>query len=182
MAKYFDELKRSMEWLASKEDTIFIGQAVGAPGTAMFNTLKDIDEKKRIEFPVMENTQLGASIGAALNGTKVISIFPRFNFLICAADQLFNHLDKIKTYSHDEFQPSLIIRVGIGSIRPLHPQAQHCADWTEAFKLLADNGNIEVIKLEEPEDIFPAYKKAYERDDGKSTIIVEVSDYLNEKW
>ena len=26
--KYFDELKRSMEWLGQQSDTIFLGQAV----------------------------------------------------------------------------------------------------------------------------------------------------------
>lgn len=37
---YFDELKRSMEWLASQKDTLFLGQAVEYPGTGMTNTLK----------------------------------------------------------------------------------------------------------------------------------------------
>mgnify|MGYP001389941224 CR=1 FL=1 len=41
--------------------------------------------------------------------------------------------------------------------------------------------NIEVIRLEEPEDIFPAYLRAYNRTDGKSTILVEYGDYYNEK-
>ena len=40
--KYFDELKRSNELSWKKKDTIFIGQAVEVPGTAMSNTLKDI--------------------------------------------------------------------------------------------------------------------------------------------
>jgi hypothetical protein len=40
---------------------------------------------------------------------------------------------------------------------------------------------IEVIRLDEPEQIFPAYKKALEREDGRSTIIVEYGDYYNEK-
>ena len=44
--KYFDELKKSMEYLGSKKDTLFIGQAVEVPGTAMSNTLKNIDKKK----------------------------------------------------------------------------------------------------------------------------------------
>ena len=52
--KYFDELKRSMEFLAEKKDTIFIGQAVEVPGTAMSNTLKNINKKKLIELPVAE--------------------------------------------------------------------------------------------------------------------------------
>ena len=40
---------------------------------------------------------------------------------------------------------------------------------------------VEIIELEEPEDIFKSYKKAYERDDGKSTLLVEFGDYYNEK-
>ena len=41
--------------------------------------------------------------------------------------------------------------------------------------------NIEIIRLEEPEEIFPAYEKAYLRTDGKSTLIVEYGDYYGEK-
>ena len=43
--KYFDELKRSMEYLGNKKDTLFIGQAVEVAGTAMSNTLKNINKK-----------------------------------------------------------------------------------------------------------------------------------------
>ena len=49
---YFEELKRSMEWLASHEDTIFLGQAVSVPGTAMFSTLVDVNHDKKVELPV----------------------------------------------------------------------------------------------------------------------------------
>ena len=94
MVKYFDELRRSMEWLAEKQDTFFLGQAVVADGTAMSNTLKKIPIAKRLELPVFENTQLGMSLGLALNGTVPVSIFPRWNFLVCASDQLINHVDK----------------------------------------------------------------------------------------
>lgn len=58
MAKYFDELKRAMEWLASKPDTFFLGQAVVDAGTGMSNTLKDIPVEKRLETPVFEETQM----------------------------------------------------------------------------------------------------------------------------
>ena len=73
----------------------------------------------------------------------------------------------------------MIIRTGIGSERPLHPQAQHVGDFTEGFKLIAYN--IEIIRLDEADQIFSAYEKAYNRTDGKSTIIVEYGDYYNEK-
>ena len=40
---------------------------------------------------------------------------------------------------------------------------------------------VEIIELFEPEDIFPSYKKAYERKDGKSSLMVEFGDFYNEK-
>ena len=44
--KYFNELKKSMDWLAEKDDTFFLGQAVEYDGTAMTNTLRDSTRKK----------------------------------------------------------------------------------------------------------------------------------------
>ena len=66
MKKYFDELTTTMNWLSEKDNTVFIGQAVEYPGTAMFNSLKETNPKKRIELPVFEDTQMGISIGMAL--------------------------------------------------------------------------------------------------------------------
>ena len=79
--KYFDEIKKSMEYLAMVKNTVFLGQAVSVPGTAMFNTLKDIDLKKKIEFIPGNslkngsgfgiNTHLGY-VGAIVNGEPII--------------------------------------------------------------------------------------------------------------
>ena len=52
--KYFNELKKSMEYLGKSKKTLFIGQAVEVPGTAMSNTLKNVKKNKRIELPVAE--------------------------------------------------------------------------------------------------------------------------------
>ena len=177
--KYFDELKKSMEWIGSKENTIFIGQAVEVPGTAMFNTIKDIEKTKRVELPVFEDTQLGMSIGMSLAGKKVISIFPRWNFLLCATNQLVSHLDKLPIISEGKVTPNILIRTAVGSQRPLFPGYQHIGNMSSAFREMLSN--VEIIELFEPEDIFPAYKKAFERDDGKSTILVEFQDFYNEK-
>ena len=77
------------------------------------------------------------------------------------------------------YKPKIIIRTGIGSQSPLHPQYQHIGDFSEAIAKMCTT--IEVIKLKEPKDIFPAYKKAYERKDGKNTIVVEYGDYYSTK-
>ena len=177
--KYFHELKKSMEWLASKPDSFFIGQAVQVPGTAMFNTLKDIKNEKKLELPVFEDTQLGISIGMSLLGNRVISIFPRWNFLICATNQLVNHLDKLPTITDGKVQPNIIIRTSVGSEKPLFPGHQHIGNMSAAYRKMLSN--VEIIELFEPEDIFKSYKKAYEREDGISSILVEFGDFYNEK-
>jgi pyruvate/2-oxoglutarate/acetoin dehydrogenase E1 component len=177
--KYFDELKRAMKWLSEKPDTMFLGQAVAHPGTGMTNTLAGVPGNKLLEMPVAEEMQMGISIGLALNGTVPVSLYPRWNFLLLAANQLVNHLDKIPLYSHGEFTPKVIIRTSIGSKRPIDPQIQHTGDFSAAFKLMLKT--VEVVVLEEPEQIFPAYEKAYSRKDGISTILVEYGDYFNEK-
>jgi len=177
MLKYFDELKRSMEFLGSHPDTVFIGQAVEYAGTAMTNTLKDISADKKLEMPVCEDLQSGIANGLALDGKIPVSIYPRWNFLLLGINQIVNHLDKISEISN--FKTKVIIRTSVGSERPMHPQSQHVGDFTDAFRLMLKN--VEVIRLDEPEQIFPAYEKALNRTDGKSTILVEWGDYYSEK-
>ena len=77
------------------------------------------------------------------------------------------------------YRAKAIVRTGIGSERPLHPQHQHVGDYTDALRLMCKT--IEVIRLDEPEDIFPAYERALLRDDGRRTLIVEHGDYYSEK-
>ena len=177
--KYFDELKKSMSYLADNEKTIFIGQAVEVPGTAMTNTLKEINPKKLLELPVAEEMQMGITTGLALDGNIPVSIFPRWNFVLLAMNQLINHLDKVNIMSNNGFKTKAIIRTGVGSQRPLHPQYQHIGDFTDMVRKMCSS--LDVIQLNEPEDIFPSYKKALDREDGRSTILVEFGDHHNEK-
>jgi pyruvate/2-oxoglutarate/acetoin dehydrogenase E1 component len=177
--KYFDELKRSMDYLAADPRVVFMGQAVAVPGTAMSNTLRDVAPGRLIELPVAEEMQMGMTTGLALAGQVPVSIFPRWNFLMCGLSQLVNHLDKLAVMSNGGYKAKAIVRTGIGSQRPLHPQHQHVGDYTEALRLMCTT--IEVIRLDEPQDIFPAYERALLRDDGRSTLIVEYGDYYSEK-
>jgi pyruvate/2-oxoglutarate/acetoin dehydrogenase E1 component len=179
VVKYFDELKRSMEYLATDPRTLFIGQAVAVPGTAMSNTLKDIDPTRLLELPVAEEMQMGMTTGLALAGLVPVSLFPRWNFLLCAMSQLINHLDKVAVMSNNGFATKAIVRTSIGAERPLHPQHQHVGDFTDAVRSMCSS--IEVIRLDEPQDIFPAYQRALLRDDGRSTLLVEWGDFYNEK-
>lgn len=176
MGKYADELSRAMTWLGSKPDTIFLGQAVEYKGTAMTGTLADVSDEKKLELPVFEETQMGMTIGMALAGLVPISIYPRWNFLLCSTNQIVNHLDKLCKMGPN-FNRKVIIRTGIGAERPIHPQHQHVGDFTNAFRIMCPN--IEITRLEEPEHVFPAYEKAYSS--NKPNIIVEYGDYHGEK-
>ncbi len=160
--------------LAQDDNTIFVGQSVCYSGHVMFNTLEDakVPMSKRIELPVFEDTQLGICTGLALGGFIPISIYPRFDFLIIAMNQLVNHLDKMFEMSHGEFNPKVIIRTMIGSKAPLNPGPQHCQDYTEFLTDVLTN--INVVKLVLPESILPSYVGALKSD--YSTILVEMGD------
>ena len=174
MPTYREELKRAMDYLATKNNTIFMGQAVAYEGTGMSNSFKDIDKSKLLELPVEEDLQLGMAIGMSLNNIVPICIFPRWNFLLLATNQIVNHLDKMETLLQGEYQGRVIIRTAIGSVSPLYPGPQHSGDFTDAFKLMCENINI--IRIENKNEIFEVYSDAYDSNDKKSSIIIEQSD------
>ena len=117
---------------------------------------------------------MGIANGLAIAGYIPVSVFPRWNFLLLATNQIVNHLDKLKEISRLKIPPKVIIRTGIGSVSPLHPGPQHTGDFTEAFKLMCPN--INVVRLDSYEQVVPEYKLALEREDGVSTILVEWGD------
>jgi len=173
--KYKDELIRAMKWLGEKDDTMFLGQACAVSGHAISGTLNDVPIDKRIELPVFEEMQLGISTGMSLEGYTTITMYPRFDFFILACNQLVNHLDKMEEMSKGDMKPRVIIRVAIGAKDPIDAGPQHTQNHTEAFRKMLTNVN--VVELNEPEDVFPAFKYAYEREDSKPTLIIEYGAY-----
>src|SRR3990167_6276859 len=166
---YFDELIKAMAWLGQQPDTIFVGQSVVYPGNAMFKTLVGVPMEKRIELPVAEEMQMGISLGMALTGKTVISIYPRFDFLLLVMNQLVNHLDKLEEFTNGQFHARVIIRVGVGSKSPLYPGVQHCGDYTEGFRKMLNN--VFIAHLDAPCYIMPCYQDAYKYPD--SAILAE---------
>ena len=71
--------------------------------------------------------------------------------------------------------PKVIIRVAVGSENPVDPQDQHKGNFSQAFRMMCKT--IDIIELHDVSDILPAYQHAYNRTDGKSTILVEFPDY-----
>ena len=175
MGAYKDEVAWCMRRLSYDERTIFLGQFFGITK----DTLLLVPESKKIEMPVAEEMQMGISIGLALRGFIPVSCFVRWNFLLLAANQLVNHLDKLSKMSHGGYKPKVIIRTSVGATKPVDSRCQHTGDFTDGFRSMLTN--VEVVQLREPKDVRPAYDKAHYRNDGKSTILVEYGESFNDK-
>ena len=113
-----------------------------------------------------------------LEGFIPISIYPRMDFLICAMDQLVNHLDKASQMSDGQFRPGVIIRTAVGSTAPLMPGPQHCQDHSFILDQACDM--VQVIELDDVNDVYSEYEFALEQaKKGISTILVEYPDLYN---
>lgn len=164
---YKDALTNAMTELAKMDDTIFIGQQIVYAGNPMSTTLGNVPKEKMIEVPVIEETQMGMSLGLAITGKRVITFYPRWDFIISATNQLVNHLDKYELMTGKKV--NIIIRLGKGSDKPLDPGHQHKGDYFEQFKSLCKN--IEFHDLKTPSDIELAYKYAIK--EGGIHLLVE---------
>ena len=175
MKSYKDELQRATNLLGENEYTFF-GQNMRFGGTSMYHMIKHLPEDQRIEVPVFEDIQMGMSIGLALNGIKVCSVFPRMDFIILAINQIVNHADRVRLMSDGQFKlKGLIIRTAIGSTSPLMPGEQHSGDYCDGIQAMCKD--IKVVKLTSAEMICPEYEKAMKSD--VPTILVEVPDLYN---
>jgi pyruvate/2-oxoglutarate/acetoin dehydrogenase E1 component len=166
---YKDALTSAMMELGKMDNTIFIGQQLLWHGNPMSTTVGEVPKEKMIELPVMEESQMGMSLGMAMAGKFVITFYPRWDFLICATNQIVNHVDKIVGMSKGEWNPNMIIRIGKGSDKPLDPGHQHKGNYIEEFKSLCKN--IEFHDVKSNLDIELAYKYAIQH--GGIHCIVE---------
>jgi pyruvate/2-oxoglutarate/acetoin dehydrogenase E1 component len=164
---YKDALTNAMTELAKLNDTIFIGQQIVYAGNPMSTTLGEVPKEKMIEVPVMEETQMGMTLGLAITGKQVISFYPRWDFIVSAANQLINHVDKFEVMTGKKL--NIIIRLGKGSDKPLDPGHQHKGNYIDEFKSLCKN--IEFHDLKTPTDIELAYK--YVTKEGGVHVLVE---------
>jgi pyruvate/2-oxoglutarate/acetoin dehydrogenase E1 component len=166
---YKDSLTNVMTKLGEMDNTVFLGQQILFPGNPMSGTLINVPKEKMIELPVMEDSQMGMSLGMAMTGKFVITFYPRWDFIICATNQLVNHVDKLKLMSGGNWDANMIIRLGKGSDKPLDPGHQHKGNYLDQFKELCPN--IKFIELTDPTQIESSYVEAYEN--GGIHVIVE---------
>lgn len=166
MSLFKQAVNKAMVKLAKRSDTLFIGQSVAYDGAAIYTSLEGVPAGKRLEFPVVENLQLGYCIGLSLTGKLPICIYPRMDFMLLAMDQLVNHLDKMPGFG---WKPKVIIRCRVGERKPLNAGPQHTQNHADAFRRMLTSVKVHEVRV--PEEVEKAYKYAVE--DKGSSLIVE---------
>lgn len=155
-----------MLMLAGEPNSIFVGQSVEYDGAAIYDSLDGVPREKRLEFPVVENLQLGYCTGLSLVGKLPICIYPRMDFMLLAMDQLVNHLDKLPIFG---WKPKVIIRTTVGQKTPLDAGPQHTQNHTRPLQLMLQN--VMVCEVRTPDQVRDAYERALRS--THSTLVVE---------
>jgi pyruvate/2-oxoglutarate/acetoin dehydrogenase E1 component len=173
VSEYKLAISSAMTQLGKADDVVFIGQQIVYPGNPMSTTLTEVPKEKMIEVPVMEETQMGMSLGIAMTGKRVVSFYPRWDFVISATNQLINHLDKYELMTGKNVD--ILIRVGKGSDDPLDPGHQHKANYFNEFESMCKN--ITFFDLKTVEEVENAYN--YFNTNGGINIFVEYPQLYN---
>lgn len=166
MSLFLRAVNQAMCTLAQEPNTVFVGQSTRYDGAAIFHSLKGVPIERRVEFPVAENLQLGYCTGLSLRGKLPICIFPRLDFLLLAADQLVNHLDKLPDWG---WNPKVILRTRIGDKYPLNAGPQHTQDHSEALSKMLTT--VKVIRARTADEVTTAYTQALAA--PRSTLVIE---------
>lgn len=167
LSPYKDALTEAMTFLGEQDNTMFIGQQIVYAGNPMSTTLGNVSKDKMVELPVMEETQMGMTLGAAMTGKTVITFYPRWDFIVLAVNQLVNHIDKYELMTGK--RANILIRLGKGSDKPLDPGHQHKGNYLDEFRSMCPN--IKFHDLKDTADILSAYKDAYHN--GGVHVLVE---------
>jgi len=167
---YVTALNDAMLMLAKAPRAVFMGQTVKYGGITMSGTFTGVPERQLLEFPVAEDLQMGTAIGMSLEGMLPICVYPRWNFLLLAANQLVNHLDRLPIYS--KYRPKVIIRVAAPSNSPFYAGPQHDDDFTDAFRMMLRT--VHIAQMWRAEEVLPSYEAALKREG--STLLVEYTE------
>lgn len=174
LMSYKQSIIDAMGWLGEQPDTIFIGQTVAVPGSYMYGSLEKVPTEKRVELPVAEEMQMGMTLGLALQGFCVVSIYPRIDFMVLALNQLVNHIDKLPEMSEGRMKTRIIVRTSVGPKQPLDGGPQHTNDYLSAIRNMCKNVWAQRIPPATSDTIMMLYQSAYRNGyDAPATVCVE---------
>lgn len=155
MVTYREALREEMFKLAQNPKVRFVGYNT-TYGPKMNGTLEGLHDHC-IEMPVAENLMAGVAMGLSLKGFLPVLCFERFDFVLAAADAIVNHIGNLQPYG---LVMPMIIRVCIGTDKPLDPGHQHKQDHCG---LLHGSNFLRVRLLSNVADIRKAYATPIDR-------------------
>lgn len=129
---YAQAIREAHAQLLARDPRVFlIGQGLWSPwyaGSSLEDLDKDFGRGRLKDSPVSENAVTGAAIGAALAGMRPIVFHPRMDFLLLAADPVFNQAANWSYLFGGQASVPLVIRAVInrgGEQGAQHSQALH---------------------------------------------------------
>lgn len=118
-----------IDCMKKDKNIILFGEGID-DDAAMFKTTSgtlNLFGKNRVfEMPLSENCIVGAAIGAAIEGDKVIVNFQRVEFSLLAIEQIFNNAAKLNYLTSGRHKSPIVIRLVIGKgwgQGPVHSQS-----------------------------------------------------------
>jgi len=115
---YSEAIREAIDQSLEKdENLIVIGEGVPDP-KSIFGTTSELKTKygdnRIFDMPLSENGFTGFSIGAALNGIKVLVIHQRIDFSILSLDQIINNAAKWHYMFNGQKSVGIVIRLIVG--------------------------------------------------------------------
>ncbi len=124
---YVQALNEALREEMRRDERVFLmGEDIGIIG-GVFKVTQGLYEEfgpERVrDTPISETAIVGAAIGAAIAGMRPVAEIMYMDFLMCAGDQLINHLPKIRFMTGGKLKVPAVIRTQYGLYR--YAAAQH---------------------------------------------------------
>lgn len=124
---YAQALNEALREEMRRDERVFLmGEDIGIIG-GVFKVTQGLYEEfgpERVrDTPISETAIVGAAIGAAIAGMRPVAEIMYMDFLMCAGDQLINHLPKIRFMTGGKLKVPAVIRTQYGLYR--YAAAQH---------------------------------------------------------
>lgn len=124
---YAQALNEALREEMRRDERVFLmGEDIGLIG-GVFKVTQGLYEEfgpERVrDTPISETAIVGAAIGAAIAGMRPVAEIMYMDFLMCAGDQLINHLPKIRFMTGGKLKVPVVIRTQYGLYR--YAAAQH---------------------------------------------------------
>lgn len=131
--KIVDALRQALlDEMESNKDIICIGEDIGVLGGPYGVTrglMEKFGEDRVLDAPISENAIIGAAVGAAMSGLRVVAEIQFNDFLTCAMDQICNQAAKIPFMMGGQVSVPIVIRAPIGATGRAAQHSQSLEAW-----------------------------------------------------